>query len=82
MKGAENLSIIIFRGPQPYLLDAQSWRGLKTVELADEIVSKALELNYTKCGIIKISQMKDYSKELDKRVKLYPEVEPIYKRFY
>lgn len=50
--------------------------------LAEEIVSKALELGYSKCGIIKINEMKDYAKELDKRVKLYPEVEPIYRRFY
>ena len=52
------------------------------MKLADEIVTKALELGYTKCGIVKINMMKDYAKELDKRVKLYPEVEPIYRRFY
>ena len=50
--------------------------------LAEEIVTKALELGYSKCGIIKVSQMKGYAEKLDKRVKLFPEIEPIYKRFY
>jgi epoxyqueuosine reductase len=52
------------------------------MDLAEEIVSKALELGYLKCGIVKVGQMKGYAKKLDQRIELFPEVEQIYRRFY
>lgn len=51
-------------------------------DLAVQIKDKALELNYEKCGLIRISDMQDYADKLRQRIKRIPEVKPYMEGFY
>lgn len=50
--------------------------------LEEQIKSVALNMDYEKCGIIKISDMFDYEEKLNERIERIPEVKPYYQGFY
>lgn len=50
--------------------------------LALQIKNAALVMGYEKCGIIKISDMLDYSEKLDERIEKVPQTKPFYERYY
>lgn len=49
---------------------------------ADEIVSKAMELGYDKCGIVNVEKMKGYAEKLAERIRLFPEMRAHSEGFY
>jgi epoxyqueuosine reductase len=46
-----------------------------------EIITKALELGYDKCGIIPVQSMLEYESKLDERIKHFPESKEKYDPF-
>jgi epoxyqueuosine reductase len=51
-------------------------------DLAVQIRNKALELNYEKCGIIKVTDMLEYGDKVRQRIERIPELKPLLERFY
>jgi epoxyqueuosine reductase len=51
------------------------------MDIEKNIKEKALELNYENCGIIPISDINDYVKKLDHRMKQFPETRNFLGRF-
>lgn len=51
------------------------------MDSAVQIVKKAKELGYDKCGIIPISQMSGYSEKLEQRIQRFPETEKNLSKF-
>lgn len=49
---------------------------------ADEIVLKAMELGYDKCGIVNVEKMKGYAEKLEERIKRFPEMKAHTENFY
>lgn len=49
---------------------------------ADEIVLKAMDLGYDKCGIVNVEKMKGYAEKLTKRIERFPETKTHYEKFY
>ena len=48
---------------------------------AEELVKKAKECGYDKCGIIPVEQMAGYADSLDEREKRLPETKEFYDKF-
>jgi epoxyqueuosine reductase len=51
-------------------------------DLALQIRDKALELNYEKCGIIKVTDMLEYGDKVREHIERLPELKPLLERFY
>jgi epoxyqueuosine reductase len=51
-------------------------------EMASLIRTKALDIGYENCGIVKISAMKGYAEKLDQRIARFPQSRPMYERFF
>lgn len=49
---------------------------------ANEIVLKAIELGYDKCGIVSVEKMKGYAEKLSQRIERFPEVKAHSEKFY
>ncbi|MCL1905056.1 MAG: hypothetical protein FWG19_02905 [Methanomassiliicoccaceae archaeon] len=52
------------------------------MDRAAEIKEKALQLGFSKCGIIKVDAVNGYKDRLDERVKMFPQSLLMYRRFY
>lgn len=51
------------------------------MDIALQIVEKAKELGYDKCGIIPVSQMSGYGEKLEQRIQRFPETEKNLSKF-
>ena len=47
-----------------------------------DIKQKALQLGYIACGVIPVSAIKEYTRQLDERVKSFPESKELYEQLY
>lgn len=49
---------------------------------SDEIISKAMQLGYHKCGIVNIGKMKGYAEKLTERIDRFPRTKPYLEEYY
>jgi epoxyqueuosine reductase len=56
--------------------------GVIYMHNTDEIILKAIDLGYDKCGIVNIEKMKGYAEKLSERIERFPEVKIHSEDFY